>query len=188
MTTILRNVCLLMLPLHTTLTFALDCGDAEQCYRQADAAVQDGRFDDAFAAAQIACTQGSGDACAVVGMLNQLGKGTTQDSAQAVTYLQKACDLGSGDGCATLAGMYYNGNLGVPLDLAKAHQLAVAGCQADNAIACMVLGTMQLSGRGAEKDSAAGQATFAKACAIEPLTCSKIDKIIGQYKQQGIIE
>lgn len=179
---------LLALSLLAVQARAADCDSAADCFAQADAKLIAGDYAAALPLAKSGCEQGSADACAIVGVQYQLGRGVARDIDLSATYLEKSCTLGSADGCAVLASAYANGQQGFPQDFKKAKHMAEQGCAQDNAIACMLLGSMQINGWGTEKDAETGLANFDKACALDAETvCPKVEQVRAIFQQQGLL-
>lgn len=174
--------------LLTGQAFAADCDSADDCFAQADAKLMAGDYAAALPLAKSGCEQGNADACAVVGVQYQLGRGVERNMETSATYLEKSCELGSADGCAVLASAYTNGQQGFKQDFAKAKRMAEQGCAQDNAISCMLLGSLQINGWGTAKDATAGAANLDKACELDGQNvCPRVEQVRAAFKQQGLL-
>jgi TPR repeat protein len=85
------------------------------------------------------------------------------------------CDSGELESCVRLARIYSFGGPGVPVDLAKARDLQVRGCDQSYARACYSLaGTFEL-GRGNPKDPGRAKALYTKAFGLLTKACDASD-------------
>jgi TPR repeat protein len=81
------------------------------------------------------CEQGNPDACALMGVHVQNGKGVTRNLNRASKLFERACNAGSQVGCTDLAALYVSGEER-PQNLAFAQQLYEKACKAKVGRAC----------------------------------------------------
>jgi TPR repeat protein len=78
------------------------CQGADACFDAARTAEQAGAPEAALQLYQRACDADGAQACARLGHMYRLGKGTAADEARGLDYLQRACRLGSPGACDAL--------------------------------------------------------------------------------------
>jgi TPR repeat protein len=123
---------------------APDCGDAESCYRQAQALARKS-------------DQGSANK-----------EAAAEDEAKAAVLFQRGCELGSGMACDTLGSWFEYGSGAVKPDLPRAARLFEQGCTLKEVRACDGLAVMYREGRGVPKDPAMESKYRKLACALAP--------------------
>jgi len=87
----------------------------EQGVRDVEALMAGAEHAKSFALAQKLCTAGDKNGCALVGLHQQDGLGTSYDPAAAKRSYEAACKAGAGVACFNLAGMHHGGH-GISVD------------------------------------------------------------------------
>jgi TPR repeat protein len=114
---------------------------------------------------------GDGNACFVVGWLNEKGKGTTKSPSRALDAYRNGCKAGSGSSCMSLATALDEGTLG-PKDLDGANDAYDKACMTyDNAGACQKLG--ERLGM-AKKDLPHAFQLAKRGCELDPKNCGTL--------------
>lgn len=91
------------------------------------------------ATCQEACDREGTAACLILATTYAEGHGVAQDSARAIAVLERSCSVGYQTACGFLAAFLAQGNLGVPIDTARAEELALTACRAGRPSACEAL-------------------------------------------------
>ncbi len=117
----------------------------------------------AFSEFTKACEQGEGSACSSLGVMHELGLGTSEDHAQAYKLYQTACASQNIGGCTNLGLALLHG-VGVAVDPRRARELLVWSCNHDHPIGCRELGVMHLLGEGGAVDISAAATYFRAGC------------------------
>ena len=117
-------------------------------------------------------------ACDNIGLFYSLGLGVPQDSARAISLLQKACDLKNGNGCYNLAFLAEKSG-----DLGRVFTLYTKACESGSQEACVNLGMAYEKGRGVRQDLSAAAKLYDQACTKGmALGCNNL----GHLYQEGL--
>ena len=125
-----------------------------------------------------ACDGGDTGACYELGVLYDLGRGTSKDPVRSAKYYQKACDKGAFPACINLAVQYDEGR-GVAKDPARTASLYKKACSSNDKRArkdaCFSLALMHAGGLGIPKDTTKAVSSYSRACdASHPVGCFKL--------------
>ncbi|MBX3160750.1 MAG: sel1 repeat family protein [Deltaproteobacteria bacterium] len=114
---------------------------------------------------------GDGNACFVVGWLNERGKGTAKNPKRALDSYRSGCRAGSGTSCMNLANALDDGSLGAK-DVDGANEAYDKACLTyDNAAACQKLG--ERLGM-AKKDLPHALELAKRGCELDPSYCGTL--------------
>jgi TPR repeat protein len=134
--------------------------------RQAASLYKAGRASEAATLFDQACSAGSREACANLGVMYASGKGVAKiDDARAAALYATACNLGDATGCNNLGNIYAFGR-GVSKDYGEAASLYAKACAAGSAVGCSNLGNYYRLGFGVEKDPAKARQFLTKGCGM----------------------
>jgi hypothetical protein len=133
--------------------------------QQAASLYKAGRASEAAPLFDQACSAGSREACANLGVMYASGKGVAKDDARAAALYATACNAGDATGCNNLGNIYAFGR-GVSKDNAEAASLYANACAAGNAVGCSNLGNYYRLGIGVEQDSAKARQFLTKGCGM----------------------
>ncbi len=132
--------------------------------QRAEALDSQGRYAEAKALYQQACSSGNGVACMNIGVLYEDGHGVGKDFLRASSFYSMACAQGSTDGCNLLGFMYETGVFGVEKDYSRAMALYSRACGAGNANGCEGLGSIYSLGEGVPRDEKKAEMFDLQAC------------------------
>jgi serine/threonine-protein kinase len=133
--------------------------------QQAASLYKAGRSSEAATLFDQACSAGSREACANLGVMYASGKGVLKDDARAAALYATACNAGDATGCNNLGNIYAFGR-GVSKDNAEAASLYAKACADGNAVSCSNLGNYYRLGIGVEQDSAKARQFLTKGCGM----------------------
>ena len=133
--------------------------------QQAASLYKAGRSSEAATLFDQACSAGSREACANLGVMYASGKGVAKDDARAAALYATACNAGDATGCNNLGNIYAFGR-GVSKDNAEAASLYAKACADGNAVSCSNLGNYYRLGIGVEQDSAKARQFLTKGCGM----------------------
>jgi serine/threonine-protein kinase len=133
--------------------------------QQAASLYKAGRSSEAATLFDQACSAGSREACANLGVMYASGKGVVKDDARAAALYATACNAGDATGCNNLGNIYAFGR-GVSKDNAEAASLYAKACADGNAVGCSNLGNYYRLGIGVEQDSAKARQFLTKGCGM----------------------
>jgi TPR repeat protein len=129
-----------------------------------------GRLSDARRAYEPVCNAGSGEACRLLGTMQQDGRGGGGDYVSALANYHRGCEAGDALACYGEGQIYEGGGPGVAADPAKSRLLYRNSCEAGaslyNAVGCFGLGTLEAKGIGGESDIIDARERFEKSCKI----------------------
>jgi serine/threonine protein kinase len=111
----------------------------------------------------IACSRGSGEACAQLGLGYNSGSDGAADPEKAAQYFSHACADGYRTGCVE-AGQAYEQGQGVPKSDPHAVEFYARACTLSDADGCANLGRMYERGSGIGQDYSRAIALFAQSC------------------------
>jgi TPR repeat protein len=136
---------------------------------------------DAEALYGTACDAGDRDACGVLALMFETGRGIPRDLEKAASRYGQACQLGDMEGCTILGSMYVSGQ-GVTRDLARAVSLHERACEGGELAGCEALGLMYETGSGVLEDYTHAAQLYRQACdGALPSGCNRI----GMLMQNG---
>jgi TPR repeat protein len=122
----------------------------------------------ATAALRAGCDDGEAFAC--VDLADSLAEETRVISERAVSLLQPRCDQKDGPACNLLGALYVDGKR-VNMDLARAHALFQAGCDAGFARACTNLG----NSAGGHCDLDGARRAYRRGCDLgDQVACERV--------------
>jgi serine/threonine protein kinase len=133
--------------------------------QQAASLYKSNRFSEAATLFDQACSAGSREACANLGVMYASGKGVAKDDARAAALYATACNAGDATGCNNLGNIYALGR-GVSKDFAEAASLYARACAAGNAVSCSNLGNYYYHGIGVVMDSGKARQFLTKGCGM----------------------
>lgn len=116
------------------------------------AMIEDGRWDEAFDDLKRREANGEKEAIAVLAQFYLYGVGIAQDVDYAVELLDKAISMGSADAAWELGKLYYENEVGFPIDKCKAVELFEKGAQSGNENCYGILSECLLHGEGTSAD------------------------------------
>ena len=126
----------------------------------------EGKLDEAFAAIVPLAEQGVPRAQVLLGLFYERGFGTDPDLAKALKWYEKGAAQNQPAGLHNLATGYENGELGLPKDLTKAHDLYLRAVAMEYAPSINNLSQMYLYGSGVTQDAALGRALLKRAVTL----------------------
>jgi TPR repeat protein len=106
-----------------------------------------------------------------------------KDDAAAVAALSTGCEIGALETCARLALAHESGWYGLSPDVQRAKAVADAGCAADDAESCQILGSILYR----EGSQAASVVPLTRACVLgkDPETCKSAARIAYRHTSPG---
>ncbi len=119
----------------------------------------------AFSEFTKACAEGEQSACSSLGVMHELGLGTTEDPVRAVALYQGACAAQNIGGCTNLGLAHLHG-IGLPTDPRRAKELLEWSCAHDHPVGCRELGTVFLLGEGLESNPSEAAKYFRLGCKL----------------------
>lgn len=117
----------------------------------------------AFSEFTKACEQGEQSACSSLGVMHELGLGTSEDHVQAHKLYETACAGKNVGGCTNLGLAALHG-VGEAKSPARAKELLDWSCRHQHPTACRELGVMFLLGEGVAADALEAVKFFRMAC------------------------
>ena len=132
------------------LALALDCQAGPR--EDGSAALEQGRYEDAFALLLPLAEDGDAYAQYNVGVMYAQGAGTARDETEAVRWYTAAAQQGDPDAATNLGLMYEQGR-GVEQDYDRAAQLYAMAAHAGHALGQNNLGSSYLFGNGVEQNN-----------------------------------
>ena len=121
---------------------------------------------------ELACEQGIGQACTVLGHAYLVGEGVPVDRFRAVQLFRKGCELDDAAACMWLAEAYRTGE-GMRLDAKEAVALYERACGLGNGVACRSVGDLHTMESVAGTDGRTGGAWYVKGCELgDPQSCT----------------
>ena len=118
------------------------------------ALVNDGKWDEAFDELKRLEANDDKDAVAVLAQFYLYGVGIAKDVETALELLNKAVSMGSPDAAWELGLLYYNNDVGVPVNKYKAVEIFEKGAQGGNADCCGALADCYMRGEGVSRNDA----------------------------------
>lgn len=149
-------------PLLALRGFAQACeiGNPEGCARLVERLDQQ-----SIASLEAACEDTDARACYILGSINLMALGGTQDHVAAVGFFNRSCQLGDASGCAVTGDAHRYG-VGTTKDPLRAVSSYEQGCARSSAIACVNLAGLLRSGDGVYQDTRRAEALELKACRL----------------------
>jgi uncharacterized protein len=142
--------------------FAFGLCGAARPLAEANAALQRGDYETAYALARPLADRGLAVAQLVLGVMHGGGHGVPQNDAEAASWLQRAADQGCAEAQTILGVMYAKGQ-GVTQNDAKAAKWFRRAADQDQAAAQSNLGLLYAQGRGVARNDAEAAKWFHKA-------------------------
>ena len=93
------------------------------------------------------CFNGDGDACALLGLFNEVGLNGRNQHREAADFFERGCRFNSGEACEGLARLLMRGE-GRPKDERRAADLLEQLCEAGRGTACAAVAVAYIAGRG----------------------------------------
>ena len=156
---------------------------------RANAALQRGDYETAYALARPLAERGLAVAELVVGVMHRGGHGAPQNDAEAAGWLQRAADQGCAE-AQTILGMMYAKGRGVTQNDAKALKWFRRAADQDHAAAQSNLGLLYAEGRGVTRDDVEAAKWFRRAAdqgLIEAQTILGLMYVKGQGVAQSYL-
>jgi TPR repeat protein/serine/threonine protein kinase len=122
----------------------------------------------------LACKRGNGNACFVLGVTFDIGRGVVKDNSRAAMLYSESCDAGYGDGCTSLGEMYFEGN-GVGRDYSLAANYYTNACDKGDSLGCSSVANMYYDGKFVQEDDFKAKEFYAKGLSIDSKKCDAGD-------------